>query len=301
MTQHHDPVHPDSSHLSAELVADLDEGLLDADSATHAEHHLAHCADCRALRADLFFVSAALASLPTPAMPADVAASLDAALAGATPAARAGASDTVVPITAARSRRAGWSTRGAGIAASVAGVLLVSAVALSVVNGSDGSGTPAAEGAATTDTGGNASELASFVADQSGQAYRTKTIDRQVDTLLVSHATEITGSPTPATRAVETDPVVTATVSGEPTAFPAPVVDPRVLYLCVVQYLQRPDTQPLAADIGTFDGSPAAIVVLPSLDDPSEAEVYVVAPDCAGPEATLLYWAVVDLPEQLVR
>lgn len=306
MTQHHDPVHPDSPHLTPELVADLDEGLLDAESAAHAEHHLAGCAACREHREALAWVTTTLASLPTPALPDDVAARLDASLAaaGAGTSSAAGTSDTVVPITAARSRRAGWSTRGAGIAASVAGVLLVSAVALSVMNGGDGSGPNTAtlgEGA-TASTADSAAELGKFVADRSGQAYRTKTIDEQVDTLLVAHASAMTGSPSPVPSSTLTsDPVVTATVRGEPTAFRAPVVDPRVLYLCVVQYLERPDVEPLAADVGTFDGAPAAIVVLPSTSDPSEAEVYVVGPDCSGPDATLLYWAVVDLPEQLVR
>jgi xanthine dehydrogenase YagT iron-sulfur-binding subunit len=40
MSQHHDPVHPDSDHLTPELVADLDEGLLDATSTEHARPDL---------------------------------------------------------------------------------------------------------------------------------------------------------------------------------------------------------------------------------------------------------------------
>ena len=35
MSQHHDPVHPDSDHLTAEVLADLDLGLLDDASAAH--------------------------------------------------------------------------------------------------------------------------------------------------------------------------------------------------------------------------------------------------------------------------
>ena len=53
MSQHHDPVHPDSDHLTAEVLADLDLGLLDDESAAHAQQHLTHCAACRQLRDDL--------------------------------------------------------------------------------------------------------------------------------------------------------------------------------------------------------------------------------------------------------
>ncbi len=32
MSQHHDPVHPDSDHLTPEVLADLELGLLDDES-----------------------------------------------------------------------------------------------------------------------------------------------------------------------------------------------------------------------------------------------------------------------------
>ena len=72
MSQHHDPVHPDSGHLTPELLADLAEGLLDATSAQHATAHLDHCSLCQAVQASLRDVSSTLAALPTPSMPDDV-------------------------------------------------------------------------------------------------------------------------------------------------------------------------------------------------------------------------------------
>ena len=63
MSQHHDPVHPDSEHLTAEVLADLDLGLLDDASAEHARHHLEHCAQCTQLHDDLGSLTRSLGSL----------------------------------------------------------------------------------------------------------------------------------------------------------------------------------------------------------------------------------------------
>ncbi|NHC16511.1 cupin domain-containing protein [Motilibacter deserti] len=73
-----------SGHLGLEYLADLDEGLLDEASAASARGHLAACASCRALQAQLQTVGSLLHGLgPEVEMPADVAARLDAALATA--------------------------------------------------------------------------------------------------------------------------------------------------------------------------------------------------------------------------
>ena len=299
MTQHHDPVHPDSDHLSPELIADLDEGLLDADSASHAAHHLSQCDQCSATRARLAHVSEALGSLPSVTMPADRVADLEAALRAASQdRAQPAAADTVVPIRSARSRRAGWSTRLVTIAASAAGVLLISAVGFSMLSGSTGANPTTGALAETTQLGDTVSRT---VANESGQAYREATFTQQIDTLLVSNSVALTPTSTPSAQASQptADPYVTATVAGEATTFAARVVDPDVLQACVTGYLGIPDTQPLVVDVGTFKGIPAAVVVMPSTSDPLQVEVYVVDPNCSGPDATLLYWAVVDLPATL--
>jgi hypothetical protein len=311
VTQHHDPVHPDSPHLSVELVADLDEGLLDPESAAHAEHHLAHCPSCAQVRQALADVTGSLGSLPPVPMPADRAATLDAALAAlagsaAPPADQPPAPqppDTVVPLDAARRRRAGWSTRVVTAAASVAGVLLVSAVGYSLLSSGSGDAGGALEADGTAN-GGATPLTDQVVAEQSGRAYRKATLDQQVNTLLVSHSTPLTSTPTPSPTATDSDasptpePYVTATVSSSPTTFRAAIVDPAVLRTCLVDYLGLTDTAPLAVDVGTFNGAPAAVVVIPDASDPAQAWVYVVDPNCSGPDATLLYWAVVDLPKE---
>ena len=307
MTQHHDPVHPDSPHLSVELVADLEAGLLDDESAAHAQHHLDHCAPCTEILDALEQVSAGLAALPAVALPPDVAHRLDEALAEATgPATLAApASDTVVPLDAHR-RRAGWSTRVVTAAASVAGILLLSAVGISLLsNGSGGDSTAAgadsAEGAGAED-GTTALTLDRYVTARSGRSYDEKRLVEQVDTLLVSSQSAVTpsASSTPeVTSEPSADPMVTARVNGSPTVFPAALVDPLVLRACVVDYLLRPDAAPLAADLGTYEGQPAAILVMPKLDDTDKAEVFVVDPDCSGPDATLLLYLVVTMPAEL--
>ncbi|MGI8676633.1 MAG: hypothetical protein ACR2JT_06840, partial [Nocardioidaceae bacterium] len=70
----------DQRHLDAAVIADLDAGALDAPQAEAAEVHLATCSVCSRLRAELAELPALLAALPAPAIPADVAARLDAAV-----------------------------------------------------------------------------------------------------------------------------------------------------------------------------------------------------------------------------
>jgi hypothetical protein len=307
VTQHHDPVHPDSAHLTVELVADLATGVLDDESAAHARQHLDHCDQCRETAARLEQVSAALGSLPPVTVPPAVAQRLDDALASAGSPAEAprvvSMPDTVVPLDAHR-RRAGWSTRLVTIAASAAGVLLVSAVGISLLNNGSSGGSTVAGTSADGGTAASAPELAldGYVAGRSGQSYDEKRLDQQVNTLLVANQSEITSSPSPDpadSPGTTPEPVVTATVSGAPMVFGAAVVDPVALRACVVDYLGVPDAAPLAADVGTYNGQPAAILVMPTEGKPDQADVYVVDPDCSGPDATTIYWLRVTLPAQL--
>ena len=125
MSQHHDPVHPDSDHLTAEVLADLELGLLDDESRDHAELHLAHCATCTALRGDLATLTEAMSDLPDEPMPDAVWDQLAAALA-AEPVLTPDGAATVVPIEAAGKRR--WGRPGIGVVAGAAGVALVGAI-----------------------------------------------------------------------------------------------------------------------------------------------------------------------------
>ncbi len=302
MSQHHDPVHPDSDHLTAETLADLGLGLLDETSAAHAEHHLAHCADCRALRDQFPALADALADLPDEPMPEPVWQRLSAALADE-PVTTPEGSATVVPIEAARQRR--WRRPGIGLVAGAAGVALLGAIVVpSIMNASDDSaGVTAASDSSRDDQGTNKVPMAAYAATQSGTKYQEAALDSQV-TQLVAARTSVTGDTELVTGSTpSSSPSPTASATSKPTSeSPSPsanrsvaamATDPAAAQACLVGYLDAPDVQPLAIDIGTWRGEPAAIIVLPN-DDPALADVFVIDPDCAGPGDPLFYFATVS-------
>lgn len=70
-----------SVHIAPDELADAAAGLLDPARADQVATHLAGCAACRDTDAGLLRVSQRLAAAPTPTMPSEVAARLDAVLA----------------------------------------------------------------------------------------------------------------------------------------------------------------------------------------------------------------------------
>jgi hypothetical protein len=53
---------------------------------------------------------------------------------------------------------------------------------------------------------------------------------------------------------------------------------------CIDDLSGTPGTKPVAVDVGTYDGKPALVVVLPSTDDPASLDVIVVPADCRSSE-----------------
>ena len=321
MSQHHDPVHPDSGHLTTELIADLTEGLLDEESAQHAQRHLDECALCRDVQKSLSDVTTELGSLPTPAMPDDVMARLSAALPAAapSPADEPVAAATVVPLDAERSRRRGWAGPALGVAASVAGVLLLGALIYPSLGGSSDQGTTAASSEDNSDVGlagagSPAVDPNSFRASHSGTKYESADIDQQVDLLVKSNRTADTTGPvdtaqTPSPSLGDVSPSLptgfTATEGTEGASgyAKAPMAtDPAAAQACLEQYLQVTGVAPLAIDLGRFkvqdtgDWVPAAVIVLPVVNKPDLAEVYVVNADCTGgPDSVILLYTHISL------
>ena len=121
-------------HADAEQLADLLEGVLpDAEAATVAAH-LDTCASCAETHAQLAALPALLAATPVPAMPADVAARIEAALAVAASERRRPALTTPSRsphpgIVQARRRRGErvrrWAAGAVAVAAAVVAVSLV--------------------------------------------------------------------------------------------------------------------------------------------------------------------------------
>ncbi|MCZ3387976.1 MAG: hypothetical protein LH645_02375 [Actinomycetia bacterium] len=300
MSQHHDPVHPDSDHLTPEVLADLELGLLDDESRDHAELHLTHCATCAALRGDFAALTDTMADLPDEPMPDAVWQQLATALAAEPVVTPAGAA-TVVPIETARKRR--WGRPGIGVVAGAAGVALVGAIIGGNVLGGTNNSAITSDSGGPTAAGDNAREVLvnPYAATQSGTKYDAAALDAQVTQLVTARKTF---SPTAAPTADSTAPTASPTTSGEfaspePTMNDDPGVaqlatDPAAAQACLEGYLGVPGVRPLAIDIGKWQGEPAAIIVLPAAD-PNAAEVWVIDPDCSGPEGWLFYYATVPM------
>lgn len=300
MSQHHDPVHPDSDHLTGEVLADLDLGLLDDASTAHAEQHLAHCTACAELHADFTELASALLHLPPEPMPDDVWHSLSTTL-EAEPMATPAGSATVVSLDADRKRR--WGRPGIGLVAGAAGVALVGAIVVpSLTSSSDDASTAAGDGPSAAAESGDATvPIAAYAATTSGTKYQEDALDTQVTQLVASRSTfdangltssdQATGSPSvsPTSSTMpkddkESDPSLRAA---------AMATDPAAAQACLEEYLEVPGIQPLAIDIGTWRGVPVAVIVLPAAD-PSTADVFVIDPNCRGPGTRLYHFATVS-------
>jgi hypothetical protein len=305
MSQHHDPVHPDSEHLTPEVLADLDVGLLDAESAERARHHLAHCQTCTTLNADLAELTTSLGELPTPTMPDALWERLEAAVAAEPVSTPTGAA-TVVPIDAQRKRR--MLRPGIGVVAGIAAVALVGAGVLTFNNtGGTGDSTASSGGVGETADRTTATvPMAAYSATRSGTKYQPDQLDHQV-LQLVAHSdnVEVSGGATP-------EPSQLASATASATAVVSPSVSPSrsvsqghneknlpsMAYptgaqACLENYLNQSGVVPLAIDIGTWEGQPAAVIVLPG-PDPTTAQVWVIDPDCGGPTDPLIYFATID-------
>ena len=262
MTQHHDPVHPDEG----------DEGDQADDEAFEA-----------LTRDDDAYVTALLADLPVVAMPADVAARLDAALAEA--ALAPVAATTVVPISSARSAR--WrDPRILKVAAAVVLVLGGGGLAIKVISSGGGS---SSEGSTTAAAGG-APRAAEKLSVNSAHAYTSDTLATDVRALVAGTLPKaVVGQDSAAGPTLEPHPTVSGTVSSPNPGYGAPVTKPLqeltstvdTLAPCIAA-LEADITAvtPFAIDAGTYDGRPALIVVLPNKEDAKYYDVFIVGAKC---------------------
>ncbi len=288
---------PDSRHLDADALADLQEGLLDGDGEATARRHLEACADCRADLASLTDLPALLAAAgDVGPMPELVAARLDRALAAE--AVRPDvptATRTITPeLSAARGPVRGMRLLQA--AAAVVLVLGAGAIGISALpHGGGGNSTSAGSSGAADSAGGSAAaESASAPVTASGRNWTTGTLTAAAPLLAAgtygpaftqldrkAAARDDAGGATPS-------PSV-GTLSGAPSIPPeaaaagpaSRLADPAALQACVVTLADGgPVVQPLAVDLATYEGKPAAVLVFPAADDRAALDVYVVAPDC---------------------
>jgi len=97
-----------STHLDPEVVAEFRAGLITGRRSAALAAHLAECDRCAALDADLAGVSALLAAVPPPTLPADLADRLDMVLAAEVAERNKNYSERAVVSRPRARRRAGW-------------------------------------------------------------------------------------------------------------------------------------------------------------------------------------------------
>lgn len=234
------------THLSLDDLGDVD--------AVTQHPHLVSCGACRTAVDEQLAVRDLLAALPAPAaMPADVVRALETRLR----AEHRTSAATVTPIGPSRSRGALARRAPALLAAAAAAVVLVGAGGLAALRmGSADSGTATSAGAAQAEMAPRFAAPSPDVVRASGTAYTQAGLVAQVTALLA------------AAPAARKDATLTSGAES--------LADPARLRGCL-QALDSPGPA-LAVDLATYQGTPAAVVVLPASG--GGREVWVVAPDC---------------------
>jgi hypothetical protein len=69
----------------------------------------------------------------------------------------------------------------------------------------------------------------------------------------------------------------------------SPLADPAGLAACLAE-LDAADQVPLAVDLGTWQGQPAAVIVLPDPADADRVQAWVVSPECGVDGDHLLHF-----------
>lgn len=280
-----------SAHPGLERLAELEEGLLDADDRARVAEHVAGCAQCHEQQALLTRTGALLRALPAEAMPAEVAARLDAALAdaGAATSTTSPAGD-IVPLGGARRR---WrllpAAAGLGAAAAVAAVVAVLVVGH---NSGGGSSTPeqtTALGQAQTDT-----VLTDLTTTTSGTNYTSHNLAAAVPQLLSGPVTAMTEAApaSPGGASTGAAPNTRAGAAAPPSAIPSALArlhnSPSALRSCVLGVEAGGKVvRPLAIDFAHYQGAPAVLVVLPGLTT-GFVDAWFVGPACDDQDAHLL-------------
>ncbi|MFD3465334.1 hypothetical protein ACFWWM_03015 [Streptomyces sp. NPDC058682] len=280
--------HPDVSEIS-----DLTEGLLSPSRTAEIRRHLGDCALCADVRTSLEEIRSLLGTLPGPArMPADIAGRIDAALAAealldatqpqaqAVPADRLRTPDRDVsrgtpPATAGRyPRPAGHPTGPTGPGrrrarrriAVLAGLSGAAACALGIFLFGDFSNTPPHGIAATGEASDSAERPSAATGDSSYTAQGLQ--DRVKQLIAGGQGAKNVPQEQNNTLGLEN----TAPATGDKRAAP-PVPT------CVQQATGRPDT-PLAAERGSYQGTPVYLLVLPHPTDSARVDAYLVDTAC---------------------
>jgi hypothetical protein len=284
-----------SAHVDAEVLAELNAGLIDGKRATRIHAHLAGCQRCAQRSATLTEISTLLASVPSPRMPDDVVTRLTATLAQeaahrsapATAPASSRDQDTTNSVVefsrAAKGRRRGLTSPVAARAFAAAAAACVVAAggytAVQLTSGSSAGNAPStpkqvASGRGTArgpSTGGP--HAAPFIpptetakANGPDKQLTFKVVDSGIDYRTTSLGTQIK---------TELNKVV-ALKSHTPTT---------QQYACVSDVTGG--TAPALVDKARFQGHPATIIALSHVGN-QVSQAWVVGPSCSASYTDIL-------------
>ncbi|HSF26606.1 MAG TPA: hypothetical protein VLC50_03715 [Actinomycetes bacterium] len=295
------PSGPDeSTHLSADVLADLDEGLLATTEADRARTHLLMCPACAGEHAALAELRQALAADDPGPMPADVVARLESALRAAEHPVDHPADRPAAAVTTLATRRAG---RGPGrpprwlMAAAAVTALVVAggAVVAALQAGRDSGAVTASESAAQDSAAGAAGAPGAAggpLVTRSGTDYDAASVETATRQLTSGGYAALGGTRDQAPASA--DPQA-PTLAGGPAEQSAAAALDRLaagpgLTACLAQ-LTDDGEAPIAVDLARFDGQPAALVVLPTPGETTTVDAWVVGPGCGeGGDAQVLYF-----------
>lgn len=272
-------------------IADLAEGILPAERAAQVRAHLDSCADCADVLVSLQEISGLLAELPEPeAMPSDVAARIDAALAAEPlPAteqpdvpretARPGAGGFHGDVPRGTSAPAGRPAASTGpgrartrgrrmllTAAGAAAVLVLGGLTYQLASHSGSGG------------GMNNDSSAAAKGSNHGEA-PPDPVASDVARLLGGTGSPSSGGPANSPMLGERGDIVVAAPNGTVTSVPS----------CVLKGTQRTE-KPLAAERKPYQGVDSFVIVLPDPNNSVLVDAYVLTSSCnAATPAQVLF------------
>ena len=192
---------------------------------------------------------------------------------------------TVLPMQGRR-RESSTARTFRWVAGAAAAIVVIGAGAAVIRGGTPDSGTSAGAAMTAEDTDGgrqaapirtSGTDYSSDALASQAQALVTKTADGAVGPQAPAGTPEVAPSTSPATGARSL--LTTGTLAA-----------------CLEQLTGRPGAQPLAVDQGSFEGKPADVVVLPSPDDATRLEVWVIGPGCTRESVELYEFRTIPSP-----
>lgn len=294
-----DPLGGGTPHVDPDVLADLQEGLLDGPAADAATAHLADCPTCRGDLAALDEVRDLLAGAPDVGpVPADLVDRLDLALAGAAAEpALSVASTTVVPLRAPETK----GPRGMRVLQMAAVLVLIFAGGALGVSALLNAGGGSSEDAGTTasDAGGDSSDsagAATFPVTATGRDWTPEALREAAPGLASGALAPAAVGQLASPPATDDDSTSSGNAEERSRSFAdAPagrLAGGPALADCATELAGGP-VAPVAVDLASYEGQPAAVLLLPTPDDPSTVDVYVVKPEC--PPGEFLHFVRVPL------